>query len=104
MSNKKILFEVEYEPCIIRHAYITCPGCGRKYLACDIRTDGSRQIRYEHELTLGEYCCPSCELHFTPYSGNANLWNDVRYFPAEIREVGYPDCAEGALYKKEVWE
>ena len=104
MSNKKILFEVEYEPCIIRHAYVTCPVCGKKYRVSDIKVDGNSWVRYEHELTLGEYCCPSCELNFTPYSGNADTWRGIEYFPAEIKEVGYPDCAKGALYKKEVWE
>ena len=87
-----IHFEVEYERVPIRHAYVTCPNCGRKFDARDITTE---QISDEVDLIYARYACPVCAAEFQPYT------HDEGYL---VEEVNFPKCAEGALQKREVWQ
>lgn len=96
IMNNKIIFEVEFEPQTVRHAYVTCPQCGRKYDAHDIGL--RRGITYESTLFCTEYNCPVCGCTFTPNYPSSQNPNYV------LKEVGYPACAQGALTRKEVWE
>lgn len=89
----KVLFEVEYEDTPIRHAYVTCPACGRKFCADDTCISKDH-LFYEFDLLYADYCCPVCKAEWSRDSGDT----------FEIKEVGYPKCAEGALKKVEKWE
>lgn len=88
-----VVFEVEYEIAPIRHAYVTCPRCNSKFLACEV-TDSF--IQHESDIRNCHMVCPLCKSH---YDLTRNGWDR-----AVIKEVAYPKCAEGAKYKKEVWE
>lgn len=88
-----VVFEVEYEIAPIRHAYVTCPKCNNKFLACEV-TDS--YIQHERDIRNCYMVCPICKTH---YDFTSNGWDRP-----VIKEVAYPKCAEGAKYKKEVWE
>lgn len=114
----EILFEVEYEECPIRHAYVTCPSCGKKFDAGDIvyelpngrLNDRYHHISSDHELVHSSYKCPCCEvifacdLGFATYGRNAGFNCEPTLYKHKSNEVGYPECAKGALKRKEVWE
>lgn len=104
MEEKKILFEVEFEPAKIRHAYVTCPECGKKFSAYDIKNCNG-WIDDEFDLLYTSYDCPCCSSTFGVSRGALNDY-DVGYktYKHVVKEVGYPECAEGALHRKEVWE
>lgn len=88
-----VVFEVEYECTPIRHAYVTCPKCHNKFMASEV-TD--RNMSYEYEIRSAYMVCPICNEHydFTRSGSDRPI----------IKEVCYPKCAEGAKYKREVWE
>lgn len=98
MMSNPIVFEVEFESAPIRHAYVTCPGCGRKYCAYDITKD---RLHDAVDLQFAKFQCPLCGCVF---SGHDPDWSFSRMYEVEIRDVSYPKCAKGALEKKEVWE
>lgn len=97
MSNP-IIFEVEFEIAPIRHAYVICPECGRKYCASTITEDA---LHDAVDLRYAKFQCPVCGCSF---SGHDRDWDSYNERGVEIREVPYPECAKGALKKKEVWE
>ena len=104
MERKKILFEVEFEPAKIRHAYVTCPECGKKFNANDIKDDNA-WIDDEFDLTRASYSCPCCSNTFGVSRGAFYDYDvDYKVYNHEVKEVGYPECAKGALQRKEVWE
>ena len=94
--NNPIVFEVEFESAPIRHAYVTCPECGRKYCASTITEDA---LHDAVDLQYAKFQCPVCGCSF---SGHDRDWDKMR--EVKIREISYPECAKGALQKKEVWE
>lgn len=94
--NNPIVFEVEFESAPIRHAYVTCPECGRKYCASTITED---VLHDAVDLQYAKFLCPVCGCSF---SGHDRDWDEMR--EVKIREISYPECAKGALQKKEVWE
>lgn len=113
-SEKKILFEVEYESAPIRHVYVTCPECGKKFDANDIifansigvAKSSSTYIRDDYDLNSYTYRCPCCDQIFQSKRGYVHAFGDdsSKVYDVEIKEVGYPECAKGALQKREVWE
>lgn len=98
MMSNPIIFEVEFESAPIRHAYVTCPECGRKYCASTITEDA---LHDAVDLRYAKFQCPVCGCSF---SGHDRDWDSYNECEVEIREVPYPECAKGALKKKEVWE
>ena len=98
MMSNPIIFEVEFESAPIRYAYVTCPGCGRKYCAYDITEDA---LHDAEDLQYAKFQCPVCGCSF---SGHDPDWDFGKMREVKIREVSYPECAKGALEKKEVWE
>ena len=98
MMSNPIIFEVEFESAPIRHAYVTCPECGRKYCAGTITEDA---LHDAVDLQYAKFQCPVCGCSF---SGHDPDWNFGKMREVKIREVSYPECAKGALKKKEVWE
>jgi len=91
---RKILIEAEFEDTPIRHAYVTCPECSKKFDVDDARGMRERPFSYASELAWADYRCPVCGAAF----------GEVMDDEVEIKEVGYPQCAKGAYQKKEVWE
>ena len=89
----KVLFEVEYEDTPIRHAYVTCPACGKKFCAADACISKDHLL-YESDLFYSDYCCPVCKAEWSRDDGDI----------FDVKEVGYPKCAKGALKKVERWE
>lgn len=98
MMSNPIIFEVEFESAPIRHAYVICPECGRKYCARTITEDA---LHDAVDLRYAKFQCPVCGCSF---SGHDRDWDSYNECEVEIREVPYPECAKGALKKKEVWE
>ena len=96
--NNPIIFEVEFEIAPIRHAYVTCPECGRKYCAQEITEN---RLHSAIDLQYAKFQCPICGCSF---SGHDRDWTFSKIREVEVREVPYPECAKGALEKKEVWE
>ena len=95
---RHILAEVEFEDRPIRHAYLTCPECCRKFEITDcLEHDSLRGRRFsyfESSIRWSTYYCPICGATFGCDEGDE----------LDIKEVMYPNCAKGVYEKKEVWE
>lgn len=85
-----VVFEMEYNAPTVRHAYVYCPECGKKFNAREIGS-GRSFMTTEAEFLFARYECPCCGVMFEARD-------------CVIKKVPYPKCAEGALQKKEVWE
>lgn len=91
---REVLIEAEFEDTPVRHAYVTCPECGRKFNVHDALGMRERPLLHASELGWTDYHCPICKAVFGGDRGDE----------IKVEEVGYPKCAKGAYKKKEVWK
>lgn len=98
MSVEPIRFEVELESAPIRHAYVICPSCKRKFNVYDIAESRPHDVV---DLAYAKFECPVCDCGFSGHDPDWQFWEQR---PVEIKEVPYPQCSEGALQRKETWE